>query len=91
MCCFYLSKLNFTTGCLSSTSKTGIYILGIEVSNVFMQGLLANGLSYTDACKCKVCNNNKRDAENDYGNLAQEEEHVYYDSDFSDNSECEYI
>ena len=37
MCCIYLSKLNSTTGCLSSTSKTRIYIVGIGVSNVFMQ------------------------------------------------------
>ena len=48
-------------------------------------------LPCTDVCKCKVCYNNKRDAENDYDNLVQEEENVYYDSDFSDNSECECI
>ena len=82
MCCFYLSKLNFTTGCLSSILKTRIYIVGTGVSNVFMQGMnqrcvcLANGLLCTDVCKCKDCNNNKQDQESDCDNLV-EEENVY--------------
>ena len=54
---------------------------------------LANGLPCADVCKCKDCNNNKRDDENDCDDLVEEEEgeNLYDGSDYSDNSEVEYI
>ena len=84
MCCFYLSKLNFTNDCLSSTSSS---------CKAWNQrcACLANSLSCTDVSKCKYCNN-KQDKENNCDGLVEEdEENVYYDSDYSDNLEFEYI
>ena len=53
---------------------------------------LANGLLCADVCKCKDCNHNKEDEESDCNDLVEEEEeYVYYDSDYSDDSEFEYI
>ena len=48
---------------------------------------LANGLTCTDACKCKDCNNNKQDEKNDCDDSVkeEEEENVYYDSDYSND------
>ena len=54
---------------------------------------LSNGLPCADVCKCKDCNNNKRDDENDCDDLVEEEEgeNLFDGSDYSDNSEVEYI
>ena len=51
---------------------------------------LGNGLPCIDVYKCKDCNNNKQDDENNCDDLVEEEESACYDSDYSDNSECEY-
>ena len=41
---------------------------------------LANSLPSTDVCKCKYCNNNKQDEENNCDGLVEEDEgNVYYD------------
>ena len=85
MCCFYLSKLDFPTDCLSSTSCS------CKVWNERC-ACLANSLPCADVCKCKYCNNNREDEENNCDDLAEgDEENVYYDSDYSNNLEFEYI
>ena len=52
---------------------------------------LANGLPCANVCKCKDYNHKKQDEESDCNDLVEEEENVYYDSDYSDDSEFEYI
>ena len=79
---FYLSKHNLTNGCLSSTSKTRIFIVGIEVSNMALAMYatkdvyvcLASALPCTDVWKCKYYNNNNWDNKNSCGDLVEEEE-----------------
>ena len=53
--------------------------------------MFMHGLPCTNVCKCKNCNNNKRDDKSDSNTLVQEEENVYYDSNYSDDSEYGYI
>ena len=56
--------------------------------------VLWNGLPCTDVCECRDFNNNKRDGENDCDDLVEEkeeEENIYYDSDYCDDWEFEYI
>ena len=83
---FYLSKHNFTNGWLSSPSKTRIYIVGIEVSNMTyamyaikdVYVCLVSGLLCTDVCKCKYYINSNWDDENNCDDLVKEEEENVY-------------
>ena len=69
-----------------------IYIVGTGVFNQRCL-CLTNDLFSTDVFKCKDCNNNKQDHKNSCDNSIEEEEEesACYDSDYSDDSEWEYI